>query len=116
MAPTICGGVVTYGVLMGICSGAGLWASATQMRSPARIGNGIKRIQRQRKHLPFQRVGSYISDGREPAAMLDHRYTDDRAKMPKRKLDPLPWAAFQILLSLAEEDLHGYGIMRQVAS
>ena len=36
--------------------------------------------------------------------------------MPKRKLDPLPSAAFQILLSLADEDLHGYGIMRQVAS
>jgi DNA-binding PadR family transcriptional regulator len=35
--------------------------------------------------------------------------------MPKRKLDPLPSAAFQILLSLAGEDLHGYGIMRQIA-
>jgi DNA-binding PadR family transcriptional regulator len=35
--------------------------------------------------------------------------------MPKRKLDPLPSAAFQILLSLAQDDLHGYGIMRQVA-
>jgi DNA-binding PadR family transcriptional regulator len=35
--------------------------------------------------------------------------------MPKRKLDPLPSAAFQILLALASEDLHGYGIMRQVA-
>lgn len=35
--------------------------------------------------------------------------------MPKRKLDPLPSAAFHILLSLADEDLHGYGIMRQVA-
>jgi DNA-binding PadR family transcriptional regulator len=35
--------------------------------------------------------------------------------MPNRKLDPLPSAAFQILLSLAGEDLHGYGIMRQVA-
>jgi DNA-binding PadR family transcriptional regulator len=35
--------------------------------------------------------------------------------MPKRKLNPLPSAAFQILLSLAGEDLHGYGIMRQVA-
>jgi DNA-binding PadR family transcriptional regulator len=35
--------------------------------------------------------------------------------MPKRKLDPLPSAAFQILISLANEDLHGYGIMRQVA-
>ena len=35
--------------------------------------------------------------------------------MPKRKLDPLPAAAFQILLSLADEDRHGYGIMRQVA-
>jgi DNA-binding PadR family transcriptional regulator len=34
--------------------------------------------------------------------------------MPKRKLDPLPAAAFQILLSLADEDLHGYGIMRNV--
>jgi DNA-binding PadR family transcriptional regulator len=34
--------------------------------------------------------------------------------MPKRKLDPLPSAAFQILLSLADENLHGYGIMRQV--
>jgi DNA-binding PadR family transcriptional regulator len=35
--------------------------------------------------------------------------------MPKRKLDPLPAAAFHILLSLVGEDLHGYGIMRQVA-
>jgi DNA-binding PadR family transcriptional regulator len=34
--------------------------------------------------------------------------------MPKQKLNPLPSAAFQILLSLADEDLHGYGIMRQV--
>lgn len=34
--------------------------------------------------------------------------------MPKRKLDPLPSAAFQILLSLADTDLHGYGIMRQI--
>lgn len=34
--------------------------------------------------------------------------------MPKRKLDTLPSAAFQILLSLADKDLHGYGIMRQV--
>jgi DNA-binding PadR family transcriptional regulator len=35
--------------------------------------------------------------------------------MPKRKLDPLPSAAFQILLSLADADLHGYEIMRRVA-
>ncbi len=35
--------------------------------------------------------------------------------MPKKKLNPLPSAAFQILLSLAGEELHGYGIMRQVA-
>jgi DNA-binding PadR family transcriptional regulator len=35
--------------------------------------------------------------------------------MPKQKLDPLPSAAFQILLSLAGEDLHGYGIMREIA-
>jgi len=34
--------------------------------------------------------------------------------MPKQKLSPLPAAAFQILLALAGEDLHGYGIMRQV--
>lgn len=34
--------------------------------------------------------------------------------MPRRKLDPLPAAAFQILLALADEDLHGYAIMRQV--
>ena len=34
--------------------------------------------------------------------------------MPKLRLNPLPSAAFQILLSLAGEDLHGYGIMRQV--
>jgi DNA-binding PadR family transcriptional regulator len=35
--------------------------------------------------------------------------------MPKLKLNPLPAAAFQILLSLAGEDLHGYAIMRNVA-
>lgn len=35
--------------------------------------------------------------------------------MPKQKLHPLPAAAFQILLSLAGDDLHGYAIMRQVA-
>ncbi len=34
--------------------------------------------------------------------------------MPKRKLDPLPAVAFQIMLALAEGDLHGYAIMRQV--
>jgi len=34
--------------------------------------------------------------------------------MPKRKLDPLPLTAFHILLALAGEDLHGYGIMRKV--
>jgi DNA-binding PadR family transcriptional regulator len=35
--------------------------------------------------------------------------------MPRRKLDPLPSTAFYILLALADEDRHGYGIMRQVA-
>jgi DNA-binding PadR family transcriptional regulator len=35
--------------------------------------------------------------------------------MPKQKLSPLPAAAFQILLALVDEDMHGYGIMRQVA-
>lgn len=34
--------------------------------------------------------------------------------MPRRKLDPLPSAAFNILLALAGEDLHGYAIMREV--
>lgn len=34
--------------------------------------------------------------------------------MPKRKLDPLPSAAFHILLSLSGNDLHGYAIMRAV--
>jgi DNA-binding PadR family transcriptional regulator len=34
--------------------------------------------------------------------------------MPKRKLDPLPAAAFQIMLALADADLHGYAIMREV--
>jgi DNA-binding PadR family transcriptional regulator len=46
--------------------------------------------------------------------MIDHRYTDYRSLMPKQKLNPLPSAAFQILLALADENLHGYGIMRQV--
>ena len=35
--------------------------------------------------------------------------------MPKQKLNPLSLAAFHILLSLADGDRHGYGIMRQVA-
>jgi DNA-binding PadR family transcriptional regulator len=34
--------------------------------------------------------------------------------MPRRKLDPLPSVAFQILLALADNPLHGYAIMRQV--
>src|SRR5688572_6166738 len=34
--------------------------------------------------------------------------------MPKQKLNPLPAAAFQILMSLADADLHGYEIMRRV--
>ena len=34
--------------------------------------------------------------------------------MPRQKLNPLPAAAFQILMSLADEDLHGYEIMRRV--
>src|SRR5580693_2409275 len=46
--------------------------------------------------------------------IVDHRYSEGRAFMPKKKLDPLPSAAFQILLALAGEDLHGYAIMRQV--
>jgi DNA-binding PadR family transcriptional regulator len=34
--------------------------------------------------------------------------------MPRDKLNPLPGAAFQILMSLADDDLHGYEIMRRV--
>jgi DNA-binding PadR family transcriptional regulator len=34
--------------------------------------------------------------------------------MPKQKLNPLPAAAFQILMSLVDDDLHGYEIMRRV--
>ena len=48
-------------------------------------------------------------------SIVDYRYTEYRLPMHKRKLDPLPSAAFQILIALAGEDLHGYGIMRQVA-
>jgi DNA-binding PadR family transcriptional regulator len=47
--------------------------------------------------------------------MIVIRYIDYRLSMPKQKLNPLPLAAFQILLSLADEDLHGYGIMQSVA-
>jgi DNA-binding PadR family transcriptional regulator len=35
--------------------------------------------------------------------------------MPKQRFSPLPSAAFQILLALVGEDLHGYGIMRSVS-
>lgn len=34
--------------------------------------------------------------------------------MPKQRLNPLPAAAFLIMVSLADEDLHGYEIMRRV--
>jgi DNA-binding PadR family transcriptional regulator len=34
--------------------------------------------------------------------------------MPKQKLNPLPAAALQIMMSLSDEDLHGYEIMRRV--
>lgn len=34
--------------------------------------------------------------------------------MPKQKLNPLPAAAFQIMVALADQDLHGYEIMRRV--
>jgi len=35
--------------------------------------------------------------------------------MPKKTLDPLPSAAFQILLALVDGDSHGYAIMRHIA-
>lgn len=59
-----------------------------------------------------------ILTGGRLALIVDDRYIDYRSTevlVPKRKLDPLPAAAFQILLALAGDDLHGYGIMRQVA-
>jgi DNA-binding PadR family transcriptional regulator len=34
--------------------------------------------------------------------------------MPKQKLSPLPAAAFQIMMALVDDDLHGYEIMRRV--
>lgn len=34
--------------------------------------------------------------------------------MPRQKLSPLPSVAFQILLAVADQPLHGYAIMRQV--
>jgi DNA-binding PadR family transcriptional regulator len=46
---------------------------------------------------------------------LAHSSIYRSSTMPKQKLNPLPFAAFQILLSLAGEDLHGYAIMRKVA-
>ena len=36
--------------------------------------------------------------------------------MPRRKLDPLPMAAFHVLLALAGGEKHGYAIMREVAA
>src|SRR5437660_9830902 len=47
--------------------------------------------------------------------IVDYRYIDDRVFMPKRKLIPLPSAAFQILLALPGDDLHGSATMRQAA-
>ena len=34
--------------------------------------------------------------------------------MPKQKFSPLPAAAFQILMALVDDDLHGYEIMPRV--
>src|SRR5262249_25614098 len=50
--------------------------------------------------------------------IVDFRYTRSstsvvQSTMPKRKLSPLPYAAFQILPAIAGQDLHGYGIMDQ---
>jgi len=59
--------------------------------------------------------GKRLLTGAAKTFIVDYRYIDHRLAMPKRILDPLPFAAFQILLSLAEQDLHGYAIMRQVA-
>src|SRR5215471_3149071 len=87
--------------------------------------------QRMQPRPYYERIVRGEVSGREPSkeipaanlhlqmpaqpCIVDNRYSDDRASMPKQKLNPLPAAAFQILLALASEDLHGYGIMRQVA-
>lgn len=59
---------------------------------------------------------TWIAAGRLAAELLftivDYRYTG--IVMPKLPLNPLPTAAFHILLSLVDEDLHGYEIMRRV--
>src|SRR5215469_7861983 len=46
--------------------------------------------------------------------MIDISFIE-QSDMAKQKLSPLPAAAFQILLALVGEDLHGYAIMRAVA-
>src|SRR5579864_2654450 len=61
---------------------------------------------------PFPKSILHTESGSKYSRLSIYRLS---TTMPKRKLDPLPSAAFQILLSLAEEDLHGYGIMRQIA-
>jgi DNA-binding PadR family transcriptional regulator len=58
----------------------------------------------------------FLPKCRSGVIIVDYRYIDDRPQMPKRKLSPIPAAAFQILLSLVDDDLHGYAIMRRVAS
>ena len=34
--------------------------------------------------------------------------------MPRQKLNPLPAAAFLIMVSLADEDLHGYALIQDI--
>jgi DNA-binding PadR family transcriptional regulator len=59
-----------------------------------------------------RRIAVDILAGLELQSLIDISIIEH--EMPKRKLDPLPSTAFQILLSLAGNDLHGYGIMRAV--
>jgi DNA-binding PadR family transcriptional regulator len=63
---------------------------------------------------PFAGGRNWVLQNVSRQSTVVHRYNDYRLLMPKQKLNPLPSAAFQILLALAGEDLHGYGIMRQV--
>lgn len=82
--------------------------SARFFDSPNDAGSGLV------GHLAF-RVTADTGSGLTRSEGSDNRLSIYRNSfMPRRKLDPLPSAAFNILLALAGEDLHGYAIMRQV--
>jgi DNA-binding PadR family transcriptional regulator len=81
--------------------------------NPPFSASSVRREERRRRKTK-KAARKILREGSVWFAVV-YRYIDHRAHMPKRRFDPLPSAAFQILLSLADEDLHGYGIMRQLA-